>query len=173
METRPHGPQPAIENQEEQTQVWNGAPSGISYPQTARTVTVNRPSNPGNERSWGNQEIESSYWESYIVATPDELYDEAIALKNAGDLENAVAKWKAILEIAPDHVLSHAALGVHLQKLGRFDEAISHALKVTELEPRDSFSFTQLSVIYQRCGKIPEAEDAMARAREIQMGGAH
>jgi Flp pilus assembly protein TadD len=83
-------------------------------------------------------------------------------------MEEAVIKLQEILTIAPDHVQTHMALGVHLQKLGRPDEAIVHARRVTELEPNDPFSFTQLSVIYQRCGKIPEAEDAMARAHALQ-----
>ncbi len=99
----------------------------------------------------------------------DELYDAANALKEQGDLDGAVAKLQEILASAPDHVLTHSALAVHLQKMGKLDEAISHALKVTELEPNDSFSFTQLSVIYQRCGRIAEAEDAMARAHQVQM----
>ena len=103
------------------------------------------------------------------MATPDEMYDEAHVLKEQGDLEGAVRKLQEVLAQKPDHVLSHSALGVHLQKLGRYDEAIAHAIKVTELEPNDPFSFTQLSVIYQRCGHIPEAELAMARARELQM----
>jgi Flp pilus assembly protein TadD len=102
------------------------------------------------------------------MSTPDELYNEATKLKNGGKLPEAVVKLEEILKIAPDHVLAHSALGVHLQKLGRPDEAISHARRVTELEPNDPFSFTQLSVIYQRCGKIPEAEDAMARAHALQ-----
>ncbi|HLJ10533.1 MAG TPA: tetratricopeptide repeat protein [Planctomycetaceae bacterium] len=106
------------------------------------------------------------------MSTPEELYDEASKLKNAGKLPEAVAKLEEILKIAPEHVLTHSALGVHLQKLGRPDEAIAHARRVTELEPNDPFSFTQLSVIYQRCGKIPEAEDAMARAHMLQ-GRAH
>jgi tetratricopeptide (TPR) repeat protein len=106
------------------------------------------------------------------MTTPDEMYDEANALKEQGDLEGAIGKLEEILKTDPNHVLTHAALGVHLQKLGRIEESIAHAIKVTELEPDDSFSFTQLSVIYQRCGKILEAEEAMARAREIQ-GGAH
>ena len=105
------------------------------------------------------------------MATPDELYDEADKMKESGDLEGAVAKLQEILTVDEAHVLTHAALAVHLHKLGQLDEAISHALKVTELEPRDSFSFTQLSVIYQRCGRIQEAEDAMAKARQIQMEG--
>jgi len=96
------------------------------------------------------------------------MYDQAVALKEQGDLEGAVAKLNEIVEADPNHVLAHSALGVHLQKLGRFDEAIRHAVRVTELDPRDAFSYTQLSVIYQRCGRIREAEDAMAMARMIQ-----
>lgn len=106
------------------------------------------------------------------MATSDELYDEAANLKDQGDLEGAVAKLKEILAVDETHLLTHAALGVHLHKLGQFEDAIKHAVRVTELEPTDAFSFTQLSVIYQRCGKIQEAEDAMAKAREIQMGEA-
>ena len=102
------------------------------------------------------------------MATPDELYKEASQLKTAGKMEEAVTKLEEILKIDPDHVQTHMALGVHLQKLGRPDEAILHARRVTELEPSDPFSFTQLSVIFQRCGKIPEAEDAMARAHALQ-----
>jgi len=103
-----------------------------------------------------------------LMPTSDEMYDQAVALKEQGNLEGAVAKLNEILATDPNHVLSHSALGVHLQKLGRLDEAIQHAVRVTELEPHDAFSFTQLSVIYQRCGRIQQAEDAMAMARTIQ-----
>ena len=99
---------------------------------------------------------------------PARLYDAAMKLKTGGNLEGCVEALKNILTIDPNHVQTHMALGVHLQKLGRTDEAIHHAKQVTVLEPADAFSFTQLSVIYQRCGKIFEAEEAMARAREIQ-----
>jgi Flp pilus assembly protein TadD len=102
------------------------------------------------------------------MPTADELYAEASKLKNSGKLPEAVAQLEEILKIAPDHVLTHSALGVLLQKLGRPDEAISHARRVTELEPKDPFSFTQLSVICQRCGRIQEAEDAMAQAHMLQ-----
>lgn len=108
------------------------------------------------------------------MSTVTELYDEAIRLRDAGNLEGAAAKLKEIEAQTPTHVLTHSALAVILQKLQRFDEAVAHALKVTELEPNDPFSFTQLSVICMRCGKIPEAEDAMAKARTMQMaGGGH
>lgn len=102
------------------------------------------------------------------MATPDEMYDQAAELKEQGDLEGAVAKLRELVEADPNYCLAHSALAVHLHKLGQPDDAIGHAIKVTELEPSDPFSFTQLSVIYQRCGRIQEAEDAMAKAHEIQ-----
>lgn len=104
------------------------------------------------------------------MSTIDQKYDEGMKLKESGDLEGAVSVWKEILEEDANHVLSHSALAVHLQKLGQNDDAVAHAKKVVELEPNDPFSYTQLSVICQRCGLIPEAEDAMARSRQLSAG---
>ncbi|MFG0334024.1 MAG: tetratricopeptide repeat protein [Maioricimonas sp. JB049] len=106
-----------------------------------------------------------------MMAALHEMYDEAVALKDNGDLEGAVAKLREVLEIEPGHTDSHSALAVYLQKLGKYDESIAHAQKVVELLPNDPFSYTQLSVIYMRCGRIPEAEEAKARAHQAQMGG--
>ncbi len=102
------------------------------------------------------------------MSNPDTMYDEAHKLKEEGNLEGAVAKLQAILEIEPNHSLSHSALAVHLQRIGKPKEAIAHAKRVVELDPSDSFAYTQLSVISQRCGMIQEAEDAMAQANEMR-----
>ena len=103
------------------------------------------------------------------LSDPDELYDAANQIKEDGRLEDAVGALQKILEAYPDHVQTHLALGVHLQKLGQIESAIEHATCVAQLEPNDAFSYVQLSVIMQRCGKIMEAEDAMARAQAIRM----
>ncbi|MGC1276038.1 MAG: tetratricopeptide repeat protein [Planctomycetaceae bacterium] len=107
-----------------------------------------------------------------MADTPDvnQMYNEAVALKDEGDLDGAVARLRAILQIDADHILSHSALAVYLHKQGRLEEAVAHAERVTQLAPDDPFSYTQLSVINQRCGRIQEAEDAMAYARQLQMG---
>ncbi len=102
------------------------------------------------------------------MSSPDEMYDEAVSLKESGDLDAAVAKLKSILEVDEKHIFTHSALAVFLQKMGNNEEAIIHAQKVVELDPEDSFSYTQLSVICQRCGLIQEAEDAMAKARTLE-----
>ena len=105
------------------------------------------------------------------MSNPDQMYDEAIALKDKGNLPGAVEKLFEIEALTPTHSLTQSALAIMLQKLGRFDEAIEHAKKVVDLNPTDSFSQSQLSVIYQRCGRIPEAEDALAKSRTISAGG--
>lgn len=99
-----------------------------------------------------------------------EIYDEAIRLKDAGNLEGAVAKLQEVLAIDPLHTDTHSALAVYFQRLGKFDEAIEHARKVVEIAPNDAFSYTQMSVIYMRCGKIFEAEEAKARAHAMGHG---
>ena len=105
------------------------------------------------------------------AANPNARYRAANKHKAAGDLEAAVAELESLVADHPDHVPSHVALSTYLERLGRKEEALEHAKKVPELEPDDAFSFTHLSVICQRCGLIPEAEDAMAKARMIQMRG--
>lgn len=109
------------------------------------------------------------------MVDPVALYDEADQLKDAGKLDEAVAKLKEALAADANYPLAHAALAVVLQKLGRHDEAIQHAQKVCELDPDDPFSFTALSVTYQRAFAgtnnmhyIRLAEDAMERSRILQ-----
>lgn len=106
------------------------------------------------------------------------LYDEADQLKEAGQLDEAVAKFKESLEADASYALAHSALAVVLQKLDRHEEAVAHAQKACELEPDDPFSYTAMSVTYQRAyagtnnmDYIRLAEDAMEKSRQLQMGG--
>ena len=104
------------------------------------------------------------------MPTLDALYDEAIALKEKGELDAAVEKLKEIVASDPNHALAHAALSVVYGQLNRFDEAVEHGHKVCELEPDDPFSFVALSLICQKAGMIEEAELASSRARTLEFG---
>jgi Flp pilus assembly protein TadD len=105
------------------------------------------------------------------MPTINELYDEAVKLKDAGKLEDAVAKLREILTINQDYPLAHSALAIYLGRLGRHEEAVAFAKRVCELEPNDPRSFTALSVVCVRAGMIQAAEDAKARAQ--MMAGHH
>lgn len=112
------------------------------------------------------------------MSEPSALYDEADQLKAAGDLEGAAAKLAEALTADDSYALAHSAMAIVQQKLGDHDKAIEHAKKVCELEPNDAFSYTALSVTLQRAYAgtgdtqyIPLAEEAMAKSREVEMGG--
>lgn len=98
------------------------------------------------------------------MATPDQMYDEAVDLRDKGDKEGAVVKLEEAVAIDPAFSIGHGMLAKLFADLAVTDKAILHAKRVVELEPDDTFSYTALSVIYQRCGKIPEAEEAKAKA---------
>ncbi len=104
------------------------------------------------------------------MPTPNELYDEAVDLKDKEDHAGAIAKLEEAVALDPAFAIGHGLLAKLYVDLAETDKAIWHAKKVVELEPDDTFSYTALSVIYQRCGKIPEAEHAKAIAYNKQMG---
>jgi tetratricopeptide (TPR) repeat protein len=104
------------------------------------------------------------------MPTANELYDEAVDLRDKGDKTAAIAKLEEAVALDPAFAIGHGMLAKLYADLTEADKAIAHAKKVVELEPDDTFSYTALSVIYQRCGLIPEAEHAKAIAFQKQMG---
>ena len=82
-----------------------------------------------------------------------------------------------LIEEDESFVLAHLALARVYTKTGQHEEAIKHGVRACELEPTDAFNFTALSVTYQRAWAgtqnqefITKAEDAMARAQQINAG---
>lgn len=104
------------------------------------------------------------------MATADQLYDQAVDKRDAGDKPGAIELLKQALEIDPKSSISHGLIAKLYADLGDADNAIDHAKKVVELEPDDTFSYTALSVIYVKCGRIPEAEAAKAMAFQKEHG---
>jgi Flp pilus assembly protein TadD len=104
------------------------------------------------------------------MPTADELYDQAVELRDKGDKPGAVARLEEAVAVDPSYAIGHGMLAKLYADLADSDKAIAHARKVVELEPDDTFSYTALSVIYQRCGRIAEAEHAKAIAFNKQMG---
>ena len=104
------------------------------------------------------------------MPTPDQLYDQAVDLRDRGDKEAAIAKLEEAVAIDNDFALGHGMLAKLCADMAQAEKAIAHAKRVVEIDPDDTFSYTALSVIYQRCGKIPEAEEAKAKAFNMQHG---
>ncbi len=102
------------------------------------------------------------------MPSQEEMYDEAIALQEAGNLDGAIGKLEELVGQYPDYALAYAGLSAFHGKQDGHDEAVKHAHKVCELEPEDPFSFMAMSMICQKAGRMAEAEDAMKQAMEKQ-----
>lgn len=94
-----------------------------------------------------------------------ELFDAAVDLVAAGDLEGAVAKYREAIALDDAFADGWQGLALALQDLGRFDEAIEAGQRLCELTPDDVLAHTTLSRIYQAAGKIAEAEAEGGKAR--------
>ncbi len=109
------------------------------------------------------------------MATVAEMYNEAEQLKDAGKLDEAIAKLQELLQTDADHTLSHLALAVLYGRVGDHEKAIEHGEKACVLEPEEPFNFTAMSVTYQRAWAgtqnqeyILRAENARDRAHALQ-----
>ena len=103
------------------------------------------------------------------VETRESRYDEAIALKEAGDPDGAIRQLEALCADFPDYALPHAALSVLYSKKENYADSLRHAAAVCELEPEDPFSFTAMSILARQSGDKSAAEEALAKAQEAQM----
>ena len=104
------------------------------------------------------------------MSTPDQLYDQALDLRDSGDKPAAIAKLEEAITINPDFALRPRDARQALCRPGGVGQGDLSRQEGGQLEPDDTFSYTALSVIYQRCGKIPEAEHAKALAFNKQHG---
>lgn len=102
-------------------------------------------------------------------------YNDVEKLIDAERFPEAIEGLKQIVAQDESFVLAHLALARVYTKTGQHAEAVAHGERACELEPTDPFNFTALSVTYQRAWAgtqdqqfITKAEDAMARARQVQ-----
>jgi tetratricopeptide (TPR) repeat protein len=97
------------------------------------------------------------------------IYREGFALFARGELQAAIDRYREAIEVEPDLAIAWNGLSMALAKQGDLDAAIEAAEKLIELDPDDPLSHTNLSRILMQKGLIPEAEDARARAMNLQM----
>lgn len=103
------------------------------------------------------------------MPSSDVMYDEAIALQQQGQVEEAIGKLQELLAADPNYALAHSALSVFYSRQDEHDKALEHAQKVCELESDDPFSYVALSLLSQKAGRIAEAERALMMARQAQV----
>jgi 4-amino-4-deoxy-L-arabinose transferase-like glycosyltransferase len=85
-------------------------------------------------------------------------YNIAVTQEARGDLEAAVASYRASLAFDPTAVQAHINLGALLARGGAFDEAIAEEHAALRLRPDDVFAHVDLANALLESGRLDEAE---------------
>ena len=92
----------------------------------------------------------------------------AVALKDQGKLDEAVACYRRALELKPDYAEAHNNLGIALKDQGKLDEAVACYRRALELKPDYAEAHNNLGIALKDQGKLDEAVACYRRALELK-----
>jgi tetratricopeptide (TPR) repeat protein len=96
-----------------------------------------------------------------------DLCDDALALEEAGSLDEASQTYERALQLQPDHPTLHFDLGNVLFQLGRHDEALAAFRHATRLDTEFAMAWHNLGSVHAQQRAWDEAEAALRRALEL------
>jgi predicted O-linked N-acetylglucosamine transferase (SPINDLY family) len=99
---------------------------------------------------------------------PAYFYNLGNALKDQGNLDEAIAAFRRAIAIKPDWADAHLALGNSLNGQGKLDEAIAAYGKAIAVKPDHAMAHSNLGVTLREQGKLDEAISAYQRAIAIE-----
>ncbi len=97
----------------------------------------------------------------------ENLYLDAVALRELGQDRLAVDKLNDAVKADPDFVPAYAELGQACRKLGEHEKALAAFRQATRLDPWSFEYQLDLAGTYEKLGKHPQAADAYGRAVEL------
>jgi len=100
--------------------------------------------------------------------TAEDLYDKAVDHVAEGDLDAAIAAYRAAIAADESFADAWEGLSMALTDQERYAEAIEAAHRVVELTPAEQLAFTNLSRIYMRADEIEKAEEWAAKGRILE-----
>src|SRR4051794_37626303 len=93
-----------------------------------------------------------------IVTIPD-LFGEAVRRLQSGDLTQAEALCRQVLDQAPAHAGAHHLLGLLALRAGRHDAAVALVRRAIELDPDQAAFYFNLGLTYMGLGQPALAAD--------------
>jgi tetratricopeptide (TPR) repeat protein len=100
------------------------------------------------------------------------LFNEAEQHRFNGEYEEAVAKYKRVLEEDPEHARAHLGLGLVYSFTGEFDEAIAEMEKAVALAPDDVECHLKLGLTYTMLGMYEEGKREFLHVLRLDPGNA-
>ncbi|MGC2458713.1 MAG: tetratricopeptide repeat protein [Gallionellaceae bacterium] len=99
--------------------------------------------------------------------SPDNWFQQALQLHQAGRLVDAVIAYRHVLALQPDNAQCHYNMALALQKLNRNDAAIAGYQRAIEINGGFAEAHNNLGNVFQLQGRLDEAGQAYSRALEI------
>ena len=100
--------------------------------------------------------------------TADEHFQKGNEYASAGDFENAIVEYEAVLELEPENVSAMTNLGVAYYNTGQLDQAIIQYQNALELAPDDADIHSNLAAAYVQTNQLDKAQGEYQRAVELK-----
>ena len=95
-------------------------------------------------------------------------YDLANVLRDNGDIDGAIARYREALRLAPDHGAAHNNLGVLLADHGQLEQAIDQYLLALRVEPDSADANFNLGNALSARGRTSDAIDLYQKALRLE-----
>jgi tetratricopeptide (TPR) repeat protein len=118
-------------------------------------------------RCWQNSEV---FFQHMLEVTENSSlahYNLGLVLRQKGDLDGAIAHYRAALEITPDYVDAMINLGNVLALKGQFEEATGCFHRALQLRPDSVAALNNLAAVLVMCGQGDEAAREYGRVVQL------
>ena len=102
-----------------------------------------------------------------ILASWDELFQQAQTLQQQGQLEQAIALYGKCVELAPERAEAYYKRANALNGLGRLELALADYDRAISLNPSYTYAFCNRGSVLERLGRRDEALASYDRALEL------
>lgn len=92
-----------------------------------------------------------------------ERFHKAVELQRQGNWKEAIAAYRALLKLSPDHAQAQANLGVALLRAGRYDEAVAAYEAAFKLDSKLTPVLLNLGIAHFQKGQFAKAVDTLDR----------
>ena len=113
------------------------------------------------------------YCQQAVTALPDDVQSHAnlaIALSNAGKVDDAIAELETAAKLAPGDGAIQRNLAIALAQKGRLEQAITHLERAMQLAPDFVEGYYYLGAIYATSGRLKDANAQWRHLLELQPG---
>jgi tetratricopeptide (TPR) repeat protein len=86
------------------------------------------------------------------------------ALRDLGQLDDAVASYRRALEVKPDYADAHSNLGTALKDLGQLDEAVASYRRALEVKPDFANTHVNLGIVLKDLGQFGSSLSSICQA---------